>query len=175
MEYSIKGEKARLDMTVQGMNTYTLFDAGTKTMDMVMPTRQMYFERAIQNAHARADSAADKTRFTRTGRKEPIAGYECEHATITSANGPTTDVCLAKGLGAFVQMGGGTRERNDAMGGGWEDAVGKTFPLKVQKGDHVVMEATRVEKEILDPSLFAVPDGYQKMGVGMEMGGRGGR
>lgn len=175
MQYSIKGPNVRMDMSMGGgMAMYTLFNADTKTMNMVMPERQMYMEYSAGDMPAMADSTANKARLTWTGQKETIAGYECEHATITGANGGTTDVCLAKGLGTFVSPGGGMRGRG-AMGGGWESAVRGMFPLKVQMGGRVTMEATKIEKKTLDPSLFKVPDGYQKMGMGgMGMGRRGG-
>lgn len=175
MQYSVKGGKIRVDMSVEGMDIYTIFDAASKTMDMVMPMRQMYFESTMVNT-AIADSAAAKTKLTWTGRKETIAGYECEHATATGEDGTPTDLCLAKGLGSFVWTGGGMRGagRGPAVGSGWEDVVGKAFPLKVQEGDRVIMEATKVEKKTLDASLFTIPSGYQKMNMGMGMRGRGG-
>jgi Domain of unknown function (DUF4412) len=174
MQYSIKGPNVRMDMSMGGgMAVYTLFNTDTKTMDMVMPERQMYMEYSAANMPAMADSIASKAKLTWTGQKETIAGYECEHAMIASDSG-STDVCLAKGLGSFVPAGGGMRGRG-AMRNGWESAVAGMFPLKVQQGDRVLMEATKIEKKTLDPSLFAVPAGYQKMGMGgMGMGRRGG-
>ena len=176
MQYSIKGQNVRMDMSMAGgMEMYTLFNADTKTMDMVMPERQMYMEYSAANMPAMGDSIASKARLTWTGQKETIAGYECEHAMISSDSG-STDVCLAKGLGNFVPFGGGMRGRG-ATRSGWESAVAGMFPLKVQRGDRVIMEATKIEKKTLDSSLFAVPAGYQKMGMGMRgmgMGRRGG-
>lgn len=174
MQYSIKGQNVRMDMSMGGgMAVYTLFNADTKTMDMVMPERQMYMEYSAASMPAMADSMTNRAKLTWTGQKETIAGYECEHATITGEGG-TTDVCLAKGLGTFVSAGGGMRGRGP-MGGGWESAVHGMFPLKVQQDGRVIMEATKIEKKTLDPSLFTVPGGYQKMQMGgMGMGRRGG-
>ncbi|MDE3052275.1 MAG: DUF4412 domain-containing protein [Gemmatimonadota bacterium] len=177
MQYSIRGRDVRMDMSMGGMEVYTLFNGDTKTMNMVMPMRQMYMEYSAAGMQGMADSAA-RPKITWTGQKETIAGYTCEHATITAADGTATDVCLAKGLGTFVPAGGGRGGRGrGAMSGGWESAVGDAFPLKVQQGGRVIMEATKIEKKSLDPSLFKIPDGYQKMGMGMGgmgMGRRGG-
>ncbi|HUX33170.1 MAG TPA: DUF4412 domain-containing protein [Gemmatimonadaceae bacterium] len=173
MQYSVKDGHVRMDISAQGMTMFTLYDGAAKTVDMVIPMQQMYMERTV-NPQALADSAnARKHDITWTGRKETVAGHECEHATISDDTGQTSDVCLAKGLGTFVQMGGGMRGRGAAQGGGWESHVGDAFPLKVEQGGRVVMEATTIEKKSLDASLFKVPDGYHKMS--MPFGGRGGR
>ncbi|HEY5218769.1 MAG TPA: DUF4412 domain-containing protein [Gemmatimonadaceae bacterium] len=170
MEYSVKDSSVRVDMSAQGMNMFTLYDGSKKTIDMVIPMRQMYMERSAEVPQAMADAAVKKHDITWTGKKETIAGYECEHATTTDDDGSTVDMCLAKGLGAFVQMGGGMGGRG--RGGppaGWENHVGDSFPLKVQHGDQVQLLVTKIEKKSLDASLFTVPDGYQKMN--MPMGG----
>ncbi len=173
MQYSIKGANVRMDMSMGGMEVYTLFNTDTKTSDMVMPMRQMYMEYSAPDVAAMADSAA-RPKITWTGQKETIAGYECEDATITAADGLTTEVCLAREMGTFVPAGGGRGGRGrGAISGSWEQAVGNAFPLKVRQNGRVIMEATKIEKKSLDPSLFKVPDGYQKMGMGM--GGMGRR
>lgn len=176
VRYSAKGDRVRMDISAQGMDMFTLFNRATKTMDVVIPMRQMYMERSVEDAQAMADSAAASAKIDWTGTKETIAGYECEHANITDEQGQTTDVCLAKGLGTFAQMGGGMGGRGrGGMGGGWEGHIGQEFPLKVTQGGSVEMIVTNIEKKSLDDSLFAIPNGYQKMDMPMGGGGRGGR
>jgi hypothetical protein len=47
---------------------------------------------------------------------------------------------------------------------GWQAALANgAFPLKVQKGDKVMLEVTRVDKKTLDAALFAPPEGFQKL------------
>lgn len=179
MQYSVKGNKVRMDISAGGMNMFTLYDGSTRTIDMVVPMRQMYMERSADDMPAAADSAAANAKISWTGKKETIAGYECEHATITDDQGQATDVCLAKGLGSFVSMGGGMggrggRGRGMTMGSGWEGHIGQMFPLKVMRGNQVEMEATSIEKKTLDASLFTIPDGFNKMSMPMGGGGRGG-
>lgn len=171
MQYSIKNGKARWDISTPGGEMFMLLKDGGKTMDMVMPTRQMYMERANGDMAAKADSA--QTKLTWTGKKETIAGYECEHATLTDQDGSPTDICLAKGLGVFVGMGGSPGGRGGmGAGGDWQGHLGEMFPLKVEHNGQVVLQATKVEKKSLDDSMFEVPSGFHKMS--MPMGGRGG-
>jgi Domain of unknown function (DUF4412) len=177
MSYSVKGHKVRMDISAGSMQMFNLMDADTKTVDMVIPMRQMYMEQTMPDLSAMVDSAAAKAKITWTGNKETIAGYECEHATITDDSGQTMDVCLTKDLGPFLSMRGGPGGRGGrgmAMGGDWEDHIGQMFPLKVSRGGEVQLVVTNVEKKSLDDSIFTIPQGYQKMS--MPMGGRmGGR
>ncbi len=173
IQYSVKGNKVRMDVSAQGMQMFTLFDGSSKTIDVVIPMRQMYMEQSAADAQHVADSAMANTKIDWTGRKETIAGYECEHANITEDDGKTTDVCLAKGLGTFVQMGSGMggRGRSGGMGGGWEGHLGQAFPLKVERDGTVEMLVTNIQKKSIDDSIFSIPDGFQKM----TMPGGGGR
>jgi Domain of unknown function (DUF4412) len=170
MQYSVKGNKVRMDISTQGMQMVMLFDGATHTMDMVIPMRQMYMERTVDDPRVMADSVVAASKIDWTGKKETIAGYACEHANITDDQGQATDVCLAKGLGGFVQVGSGMGGRG-SMGGGWEGHIGQLFPLKVERNGAVEMLVTKIEKKSIDDSIFSIPDGYQKM----TMPGRGGR
>ncbi len=175
MQYSTKGGKVRWDISTPGGDMFILLNDGGKTMDMVMPARGIYMERSAGDVPAMADSAAANAKLTWTGKKETIAGYECEHATLTDPNGVPTDLCLAKGLGAFVGMGGSAGGRGGmGMGGDWQGHLGQMFPLKVERAGQVEMQATKVEKQPLDDSLFTVPNGLQKMNMPMGRGGGGG-
>jgi len=182
MQYSIKGDKVRMDVSAEGMEMFTLYDGATKTVDMVIPRRQMYMERSVANLQM-ADTSAGQTKVDWTGKKESIAGHECEHANITGADGTVTDVCLAKDLGPFVPLQGGMGGpggrrggMRGGMGGGgtggsWQGHLGQAFPLKVTRNGQVEMVVTKVDEKSLDDALFTVPAGYSKMG----MPGRGRR
>lgn len=171
VQYSVKGGKVRMDMSGMGMSAYSIFDMDSKTFRMVMPQQHMYLERAIPNTQAVADSAMQHSKIEWTGKKETIAGHECEHANITDPTGTVVDACLAKGLGSFMGMGGpGGRGGPRGGGTGWAEQLGNVFPLKVVQDGRVEMLVTSIEKKSLDDSLFTVPSGYQKMG--MPGGGR---
>ena len=165
MQYSTKHGKARWDISMPGGNNmFVLMKDGGKTMDMVMPSRQMYLERSDADVAAIADSVADKVKINWTSKKETIAGYECEHATITETDGTSTDACLAKGLGQFVGMGGGPGGRG-SMSGAWQGHLDQMFPLKIEHQGQLVLQATKIEKQSLDDAIFQIPSGFQKMSM----------
>ncbi len=169
MEYSFKGTKMRMDISTQGMSMYSLFDSHTNVTDMVIPMRRMYMESTVDvpPAAVAPEAQADtKVKVEWTGKKETIAGHECEYATITDPEGGTTEACLAKGLGTVMPVQGGMNRRGP--GGGapvWRSHIGNTFPLKVVRDGQEVWVVTKIDKKSLDDSLFQVPDGYHKMRV----------
>jgi len=168
--YLVRGDQLRLDMPATGgMTGYIVRDAGKNMTTMVMPSQRMYMD--LGALQAMVPEAATRTTkspdIKPTGKKETIAGVECEHVIVTADDGQY-DVCGAKGLGAFASMSSPMSRGNSGPPG--LDRLGKDFfPLKVQKvGGEVAMQVTKIEKKSLDASMFAVPEGYQKM----EMPGR---
>jgi hypothetical protein len=130
--------------------------------------------------HTARDSKAHVGKITKTGKKETIAGYKCEHYLMGEKQ--DSDVCAAKGLGMFMggKAAGGMGRGRGMFGGlleGYEqygEFVKDGFlPLKVSTirngKEEVVLEAKSVEKKKLDASLFAVPAGYQEMKLGKMM------
>lgn len=159
--YFVKGDQFRMDMAGRGGSMYVLRDQAKNTTYMVMPAQRMYMEMPIPSTPDAAE--AKPTDVKMTGRKETIAGVECEHAIITSDK-VEYDACIAHGLGMFPVV-------NNPMGRGrdtpaaWQKLGRDAFPLKVQRaGDQVNFEVTKIERKPLDASLFAVPDGFQSMG-----------
>jgi hypothetical protein len=123
---------------------------------------------------AGAGGAAAMPKVTATGRKETIAGHECEYYVM--GDKAETEVCSAKGLGMFMMgqspMGGGPASLAALAAMSTNPDAVKLFadgffPLKVVnvKGgkNEVVMEATRVEKKTLEASLFVPPPDYTEM------------
>ena len=174
MTYLVKGDQARVDMPARGgMSGYMIHDGGKKTNLMVMPEQRMYMDMAaMQGMPGMAPPAPSKAPDIKaTGRKETIAGYECEHIIVTGDDGQF-DVCAAKGLGSFMraQPPGG---RGRGAGGpppGLDRLGADFFPLKVQKvGGEASLEVTKIDKKSLDASMFAIPDGFQKMDMGSMM------
>ena len=162
--YLVRGDQLRVDMPAAGgMTGYLVRDAGKNAMTMVMPSQRMYMDLGALQAVMpdAATQAATTPDIKRTGKMETIAGVECEHVIVTAKEGQY-DVCGAKGLGSFAPSSPMGRGNSGPPG---LDRLGKDFfPLKVQKvGGEVAMQVTKIEKKSLDASLFAVPDGYQKM------------
>jgi len=178
MAYSVKGDRVRMDMSAMGANVFMLRD-GDK-MSIVMPAQRMYLDQSITAAARSAGAGKTPVKpqdITMTGRKETIAGYECEHATITGDDGKY-DVCLAKGLGTFFMPNNPLAGRGGSSGGPGSAVLaklgGEVFPLKVQKvGDaNPILEVTKIDKKPLDAAMFTVPSDYRKMDFGAMMGGR---
>jgi len=168
--YLIRGDQLRFDMPGGGGRAgYVIRDAGKNATMMVLPSQRMYMDfGALQAMIPGGATQAVKTPDIKaTGKKETIAGAECEHVILTASDGQY-DVCGAKGFGSFATMSSPMSRGNSGPPG--LDRLGKDFfPLKVQKvGGDVAMQVTKIEKKSLDASMFAVPEGYQKM----EMPGR---
>lgn len=174
MVWSVKGDRARMDVSSAGGAMYMIRE-GDK-MTMVMPAQHMYMEQTMPARVAEeARAKIDKADVQFTGRKETIAGHECEHVIVTSDEDKSKeDVCLAKGLGTFMMpsnpMGRGRGAQDSPMAALMRKLDGAVFPLKVQKvGGPVELEVTKIDKKSLDDSMFAVPADYRKFDMGAMM------
>jgi hypothetical protein len=184
-----KGMKTRTEVSDGKQTTAMIMDMTAGTMTVLMPPQKQYMVMDMKKmgqglggllGMGKKDSgssggAASMPKITATGRKETIAGHECEYYVM--GDKAETEVCSAKGLGMFMMgqspMGGGASASLAALGAmsANPDAVklfaDGFFPLKVVnvKGgkNEVVMEATRVEKKTLDASLFVPPPDYTEM------------
>jgi hypothetical protein len=177
MVYSVKGDRLRTDMNTNGMAMYFIRE-GDKN-DIVMPAQKMYMEQsisasmaAVQRMQGRSGTPVKTPSIERTGKKETIAGYECEHIIMTGDDGQL-DVCLAQGLGTFAAAGNPLGGRGAAASDPTA-MLGKGpagFPLKMQKvGGETMLLVTKIEKKPLDESLFSVPSEYKKMDMPGMMG-----
>lgn len=168
--YLMKDGKVRVEMAgPRGEQAVVIFDAAAKQMLMLMPSEKMYIVQSFGAIAGMSPPGASQVTVTRTGTKETIAGYECEHVTV-SDNAGSADVCVAHGLGAWQMPTAGGMRGGPPQAEAWQQALGAdAFPLKVTKGAQTVMLVTRVDRKSLDASLFAAPDGYTKMDMGSMM------
>jgi hypothetical protein len=183
-----KGTKSRTEVGAGGQSTAMIMDMGAATMIVLMPPQKTYMVMDMNKAggalaglpfgKGKKDPAvsAAALKVTATGRKETIAGHECEYYVMGEKG--EAEVCSAKGLGMFMMgqspMGGGPSSLAAlaAMSAN-PDAVklfaDGFFPLKVINLDggkrEVVLEATRVEKKTLDDTLFVPPPDYKEMKI----------
>jgi Domain of unknown function (DUF4412) len=192
MNYSIKGQKLRMDITSEGREMSTIMDMAKLEMLMLMPEEQMYMVMPMQKPVEKAmEKQGESTaEIERTGKTEKILGYQCEQILVKD-KGTVTEMWVASDLGMFMGLGsggggggggmggmfGGGREGGGAAGAKWEEALkGKGgFPLRVisrdAKGKETFkMEATKIEPGRLPDSLFVPPEGYQKFSM-PDMGG----
>jgi hypothetical protein len=190
MTQMYKGMKNRTEISGRGENTAMIMDMTTGVMTVLMPQQKMYMVMDMKKAgQAAAGMPFGKGRkdtgvgagvptamasIKATGRKETIAGHECEYYVMGEKG--EAEVCSAKGLGMFMM---GQSPMGGAMGGmaalaalGTNSDAVKLFtdgffPLKMVNTEggkkEVVMEATRVEKKTLDASLFVPPPDYKEM------------
>ena len=168
--YMLKDGKIRMEMNggrAGGMASI-IYDLSAKKMLMIMTEQKMYIEQSLAGAaQSAARGAAAGATLKRTGQMETIAGYPCEHVTVTENAGASSDVCVAKGLGAWQMPSAGGMRGGPPRTESWEGGLGEDgFPLKVQKGDKTIMLVSKIDKKSLDASLFSPPDGFMKMDMG---------
>jgi hypothetical protein len=167
IQYYVRKGMARMDVGEGDNGGVMLMDG--KTPKMLMPSQKMYMEMGMfANMGGGENSKGPQHEIVRTGKKETVAGWECEHILIKDPAGES-DVCAAKGLGTFMFMGGGMggpgRGGPPRGGPGWQRDLMKDgfFPLKVSTKGKTEIEVTKIEKKSLDASLFEVPKDYTKM------------
>jgi hypothetical protein len=177
MTYQLKDGKMRMEQGASGQQIAIVMDMPAKIMLIVMTTQKMYMEREMPTAAdvSAATGGTKTTTVTKTGKTEVVAGYKCEHITISSDDG-ATDACVTSELGAFMMPGSGSPMGPQRPASGWSASLDRaSFPLKVQQGDRVIMEVTNIEKKSLDAALFAAPEGFQKLSMPAGMPGMPGR
>lgn len=178
LNYSMKGQKLRMDIETEGKAMANIMDMEKLEMLVLMPEQQMYMvmpiKKPVEQAMAKqGESTAD---IEVTGKTDTILGYKCEQLLVKD-KGTVTEMWVASGLGTFMGMGSGGgggglfggRKGSGPAAAKWEEALkGKSgFPLRVISRDakgkeSYKMEATKIEPGSLPDSLFMPPAGYNK-------------
>ena len=167
LEYLARGGKLRVNVRSPMGSVAMIAVPAEKKLYTLMDAQSVYMEQPLA-LDVRGGANEPAPTITRTGRKETIAGHECEHILI-AAQGGSMDVCMARGLGPFVMAG------LSASMPAWQRALTADggFPLKVSRADGTTqLEVTKIERKKLNDAMFTVPDNYQKMD--MPTGRRGG-
>jgi hypothetical protein len=158
-QYYVRDGVLRVEMAARGRggdaHSVIIMDPAAKTNYVLMPAQRMYMVMPTPTG----SSEQRHPDILKTGRKETVAGHECEHWLVKEPTGDI-DACVATGLGTFLMSGGMGREA------GWSGSLREQqgFPLKVARaGGATIMEVTKIERKRLDPALFAPPADYQKM------------
>ncbi len=174
---SVNGVPQDVEFLTRGTRGVRVNAAGPMgAMSMIsMPAEQkVYVMIESQSVYMELPASADalpggltdmpEPKITRTNKMETIAGYRCEHVLIQTAK-DTTDVCIARGLGPFLDILNGLR-----LGGSrapaWQRSLTADggFPLKVTGADgKVALEVKKIEKRKLGSALFVIPPTYTKM------------
>lgn len=180
LNYSLKGQKIRMDLEAEGQEVASIMDMGKLEMLMLMPEQKMYMVMPIKKPVEQAvEKAGESTAEVEvTGKTETILGYKCSQIMVKD-KGTVTEMWVADGLGTFMGMGDSGGGGGGPFGGGrkakaakWEEALkGKGgFPLRVitrnAKGrESFKMEATKIDPGSLPDSLFVPPAGYEKFAM----------
>jgi hypothetical protein len=165
ISYMIRGGKMRFDVGGGQMNV--IVDPVAQRMMVIMNAQKMYMERDFGNTVAAVQQQVGEKHpsIVRTGKRETIAGYKCEHVTVTDDDGASVDACVSSELGGF-RMPAASNPMSPQKEAGWMTQLGSTsFPLKVTKGGKTIMEVTAIEKKALDAALFTAPEGYQSFAM----------
>lgn len=165
ISYMIKGGKMRFD--VGGGQMSVVLDPVAQRMMVIMNAQKMYMERDFGSTVAAVQQQVGEKHpsIVRTGKRETIAGYKCEHVTVTDDDGASVDACISSELGGF-RMPAASNPMSPQKEAGWMTQLGSTsFPLKVTKGGKTIMEVTAIEKKALDAALFTAPEGYQSFAM----------
>jgi hypothetical protein len=163
--FMIKGGKMRFD--VGGGQMSVVLDPVAQRMMLIVNSQKMYTERDFGSTVAAVQQQAGGKNLSvvRTGKRETVAGYKCEHVTVTDDDGASVDACISSELGGF-RMPAASNPMSPQKEAGWIAQLGSTsFPLKVTKGGKTIMEVAAIEKKSLDAALFTAPDGYQSFSM----------
>lgn len=160
-----KGNMTRVDLNFgggPGGGPGAIIRDGQGGVIMLVPARKMYTRPPY--LQGKASDVPDFT-FTRTGKKETVAGYECEWGTVKGEDmvSSATQWCVTSALG-FIGFIPGQQTSNVA-------AIRKQFPkgaivLKSLDAKGAVQyEVVKIEKKSLDASVFAPPPDYKEMKI----------
>jgi hypothetical protein len=165
IEYLARNGNVRISLPTPAGPAAMIALGAEQKMYMVLDSQRAYMEIPTGDIAATAAKAPGVS-VTRTGRKETIAGYECEHVTVetTGASGvQRTDACIAASLGRFISPMGGV---GGATAPAWQRLLTSEggFPMKVTMADGTVaLEVTKVEKKRVSDTQFRIPADYNKM------------
>lgn len=159
MTFMLKGGMIRFEATPQ---IAVVMNPVAQRLMLIMNAQRMYTETDFAGTLNTVQPPAGKTpSIVRTGKMETIAGYKCEHVTISDDDGQSVDACLTEALGGF-RMPAASNPMSPQREAGWLTKIGATnFPLRVQKNGKTIEEVTAIKKEALDQSLFEAPEGFQ--------------
>jgi hypothetical protein len=179
---STRGSRVRQEMTMSGTpifseGTYQIFDFRTGDVTTVVPGMKRYMVVNRRAARAERDSARDRllASVTATGRKETIAGLDCEVYVVQDR--PGDEWCITSELGHFLgfdgpasvaRSGGGVSlPENSAL-----SRLMRTFKrgaalLRMRvtgpDGRDLTMTATKIDRTVRPKGDFEVPAGFAEM------------
>ena len=165
VEYLVRGGKVRVSMNGPAGAMSLLSVPQEQKVYVLMASQNAYMEMPIAEASSSVAAATPAdAKVVLTGRMDMVAGYACEHVTVASAV-QTVDICLAKGLGGYVNPLASMQRCSEPA---WQRMLTADggFPLKVTMQDGTIpIEVVKIEKKKLASDLFSVPLTYTKMAM----------
>jgi hypothetical protein len=165
MVVKAKGDKLRFDTTTDGKTASAIFDPQANKVTALIDAQKAYMDMDFSSPSAAPNTDARTSTTEKTGKKETIAGIDCEDWVAKDPSGKRSEVCIAEGL-AFFDLDG----LRHGGGAGWNKELRdkKMFPLKSVEYDAGGKEVSRsevvkVEAKKLDDALFQVPTNYTKL------------
>jgi hypothetical protein len=150
--YKLKGQKAR----VSGAMGPVISDGAEKKLYLLDDTARTY---KVIDVGATTTSTVDAgaPTYKKTGKKDVVAGYECDEYEIVGVGG-RTDACATNAIyGPLAAVAGALGAFGSDMG----------FPLRTVARDPsgaelMRNEVTRIDKRSMPDSEFTVPTGYKE-------------
>ncbi len=159
--YASRTGKARIEMTTPMGKAAIIIAPADQKMFMLVDALSQYFEQDIGQQLESTKEDLPAAKVERTGRKETIAGHECEVYIIDGM-----DVCAARGLGSYLNIGGPIMSRGNVPA--WQSKLMSdgVFPLRVRDpGGNTQLLVTKIERKSVDPGLFRVPDNFTRLSI----------
>ena len=177
MQYFIKGERLRLELSTPGQPPIVLIlDGPAKKQYVVFEDQKAYTTttfadllRSTDSVRKQAAILLQKASMTPLGTKATVAGHKCD---LYRYRDPKTvnDICLTTDLGALGGVGGLWGHVGRAM----EVSNAPEWAMKLVKAGFfalrladttgtTIWEVRKVDAQALAPVLFAPPSGYASM------------
>ncbi len=164
-----KGDKLRFDVETPGGKSYGIYDPSVSPSKVVMvfDAQKAFMDLDFSSPGApQANTSADTSTIDKSGKKETIAGIECQTWTAKDPSGKRSEVCIAEGI-AFFDIGS---LKSSGSPLSRELREKKLFPMRSVEYDASGTETsrtevTKVEKKKLDDARFTVPSGYGKIAL----------
>ncbi len=181
MQYFVKGDKARSNMTSEDgkFSGGGIYNLKTKEMTVIMDKQKMYM---VSQLHPEKFQYDNNKHFkvTKTGKTLEILGHGCQEWDYTSDD-DNGKVWLTPGLGNW--WGTQMAAQADKLPADQKAMIKmvvdeKLFPMKWESDDKsgnskATGVVTKVEAKSLSSSLFEVPSGYKKLDMGNMFNGAG--
>ncbi len=134
ISYMLKSGKMRFDPG--GAQVSVIIDPATQRMMVIMNAQKMYMERefgSVSAAVQQQKAAGSSPSIVHTKKMDVVAGYKCEHITVTDDDGQSVDSCISNELGGF-RMPMASNPMAPQREAAWISQLGSAnFPLKVVK------------------------------------------